>query len=117
VRPIPGDPLTGSLPATQVLVPLERTHGAKPRRRVERAAWPLVPDPDGLSKVEAGHIIKVRGRFGVRELKVRVVNRAITGRRYLIGQSRKGWLHHAWLSDVISIRPPRESTVVNAVAR
>jgi hypothetical protein len=90
---IPGDPLTGSLPQTK-LIP-----------RPEKVAWPVVPDRDPIVGIDLGDIVKIRTWRGVRELRVRLVLR--TGRsrrRYLIGQSRKGWLHHAWLSDVISSR-------------
>ena len=98
-RPILGDPLTGSLPVTRLISPVRAT--IKPAR----LDWPLVADPDPVKAIDLGNIVKVRTRFGVRELRVRLVLRSRGRRRYLIGQTRKGWLRHAWLSNVISVQP------------
>jgi hypothetical protein len=64
-----------------------------------------VPDRDPVAKIDLGDVVKVRTWRGVREYRVRLVLRSRGRRRYLIGQSRRGWLHHAWLSNVISSRP------------
>jgi hypothetical protein len=94
-RQIVGDPLTGSLPVTRLIA----------TSRPERQSWPIIPDRDPVAKIDLGDVVKVRTWRGVREYRVRLVLRSRGRRRYLIGQSRRGWLHHAWLSNVISSRP------------
>lgn len=104
-REIPGDPLTGSLPVTQLVA----QGPARQRRERPRDAWPIVPDSIvvGDSELEVGRVASVRTRRGTVRVLVRVVNksyeRANRGRHYFVGQTRRGWCRSFWVSEVIRV--------------
>ena len=63
--------------------------------------WPIVARAM-RPPISPGDIVATRTRRGIRRLRVRVVRSAErVGRRYLIGDSRRGWCHIVWLDDVI----------------
>ena len=105
-REIIGDPLTGQLPATQVLMPdVLGPVRKRPRPTPRLDQWPLVPDPEAVNyeRLREGSVVAVRTRMGVRLWKVRTFGRSIGGRRFLVGMDRKGWCHTTFLSNVVSV--------------
>lgn len=103
MREIIGDPLTGQLPATQVLVSVRR--GSRPVYVRQRSQWPVVPDAESVDygRLRPGAIVAVRTRLGIRTWRVRTFGRGIGGRRYVVGMDRNGWCHSAHLSRIISV--------------
>lgn len=98
MREIPGDPLTGQLPATRLVIsPL--------RPAVKLDVWPLKPDIDivNLRLLKPGNIAMVRTRRGVKERMIRVIHASRNGRRYFVGCNRHGWCRSYWASQIISI--------------
>lgn len=113
---IEGDPLTGSLPRTQLVV--------SPRKsKVELQTWPLKPDVDSvtLRLLKPGNIAAVRTRRGVKLLRIRVVHHSNTrrgkGRRFFIGDDRRGHCRAHWVSDIISIEEVNPYAYVRDVPR
>jgi hypothetical protein len=109
MREIPGDPLTGSVPAlprTQMYITPKQLGPAK-RHFVERRRdqWPYVADPEAISyeRMRPGSIASVRTRRGVRTWQVRLVGLTAKGKRFFVGMDRKGWCHSAMLGQVISV--------------
>lgn len=102
MREIPGDPLTGQLPRTQVLI-------SPMRSKVRLDTWPLKPDIDvvNLRLLKPGNIAAIRTRLGVRQRMIRVIRSHRKGRRYFIGCSRKGWCRPYWVAQIISIEARR----------
>lgn len=104
-REIPGDPLTGSLPVTQMV----QQGPARKKRDRPRDAWPIVPDSTviGDSQLVVGRVASVRTRRGTVRVLVRVINRSFErrnkGRQYLVGQDRRGFCHSYWVSQVIRV--------------
>ena len=70
-----GDPLTGALPRTRLVVP-QTILG--PVRRDPRPVWPHVPDPHAvtLTQLLPGRIAYVRRRRGIRRYQIRTVTRS-----------------------------------------
>lgn len=102
MREIPGDPLTGSVPVTRLVV--------MPRRsKVELSTWPLKPDVDAITLrlLKPGNIALVRTWRGPRERMIRVVQPSRTrrgkGRRFFVGCDKHGRCHSYWVSDIVSI--------------
>jgi hypothetical protein len=97
MRPIAGDPLTGQLPRTRLVI-------ATPRSKVQLETWPLKPDVDyvTLRLLQPGNIAAVRTRFGVRQRLIRVIHHR-RGRRFFVGCNRRGWCWPYWVSAIISI--------------
>lgn len=113
MRPIPGDPLTGSVPAlpSTRLVILQETLGPVRRRQPQRSSgWPLVPDPQAVTirQLRTGAVAYVRTRWGVRAWVVRTVNRSREvhnkGRHFFTGMDRSGRCHSAWVDQVVSVQ-------------
>jgi hypothetical protein len=109
VKPkIPGDPLTGSLPRTHLVVP-QAIMG--PVRKSQALAWPNVPDPMAVTMIQMipGRVAYVRTRFGIRRLQIRLVSvsrqRPNKGRHYFVGQDRHGWCRTYWLDRVARVEP------------
>ena len=107
---VPGDPLTGQLPRTQLVVPQDvfgpvRTR--KPRRDPDE--WPRTADPIGVTirQLRPGRWAAIRTRFGVRTWLVRTINKSYErpnkGRHYITGMDRRGLCHSAWVDRVISV--------------
>lgn len=102
VREIPGDPLTGSVPVTRLLI-----RPTRPLVRLE--TWPLRPDidPVNLRLLKPGNIAMVRTRRGLKERMIRVIQPSRTrlgkGRRFFVGCDRRGRCHSYWVSQIISI--------------
>lgn len=113
---VPGDPLTGQLPRTQLVVPQDvygpvRTR--KPRR--DPNEWPRTVDPIGITirQIAPGKLASVRTRFGVRTWKVRTINTSWEmknkGRHFITVMDRKGLCHSFWLEQVISVDTARKA--------
>lgn len=105
MKPIQGDPLTGSLPVTRV-VRLDLDGSV--RRSRDKLSWPLVQEHEYVSEAEPGLVAYVRTRFGVRQVLVRMICRSHArgrnrGRRYLVGMTRNGWCAASWLDAVIKV--------------
>ena len=112
MRKIKGDPLTGSLPATRLVVP--QTVFGPTRKKPRPLMWPAVPDPEAvvLGQMIPGHVAYVRTRFGIRKLRIRVVHTSVYpsrnyGRAYFVGHDRKGWCRSHWISAVTRVQPVR----------
>ena len=112
---IVGDPLTGSLPVTRLVVPQD-SYGPVRVRRQAPPQWPLVPDPMAvtLDSMIPGRVAYVRTRFGIRSWQIRVVLRSTEpgknrGRNYLVGHDRKGWCHVTWADQVIRVESARQA--------
>lgn len=108
-RPIPGDPLTGTLPRTQIIVS-QTARAPKPRRESAlRDSWPVIPDSLALTmdQLQPGRIASVRTRRGVYQVRVRVVNvsheRRNRGRHYIVGVTTRGVCHSIWADHIISV--------------
>jgi hypothetical protein len=102
MREIPGDPLTGQVPVTRLLI--------RPTRPLVRLdTWPLKPDIDSvnLRLLQPGNIALVRTRGGLKERMIRVVHASLNwrgkGRRYFIGCSKRGWCRPYWVSQIVTI--------------
>ena len=107
MRDIPGDPLTGSIPATRVLIMPRAVQG--PTRRRPLDPWPRTADPAAVtySRMHTGMIAYVRTRRGIRRWQIRTVNRSTwrrhRGRHYFTGHDRHGLCHSAWVDQVIRV--------------
>ena len=104
-----GDPLTGSLPRTRLIVPQD-IYGPVRKRHEASAQWPVVPDPMAVTidSLVPGRVAYVRTRFGIRRYRIRVVTRSYErgknrGRNYLVGHDPKGWCHVVWADQVIRV--------------
>ena len=122
MREIIGDPLTGQLPQTQILLPdvLGPVRSIPSRRAVRIDQWPIVADQEVVNyeRLRPGAVVAVRTRFGVRVWLVRTFGRALGGRRYLVGMDRNGWCHTAFLTNVISVDTLRQHlAAVKAIDR
>jgi hypothetical protein len=111
MRKIQGDPLTGSLPRTQLVIP-QAIMGPTRKRRPQPLQWPAVPDPQAITMMQMmpGRIAYVRTRFGIRKRQIRVVHVSTErgrnrGRHYFVGHTRKGWCYSYWLDQVIRVEP------------
>ena len=112
-REIPGDPLTGSLPRTQLVVPQDAYGPVRQRRRtiIERdeQSWPRVADPMAVTfrQMVPGRIAFVRTRRGIRRWQIRTVNKSREvhnrGRHFFTGMDRRGFCHSAWVDRVVSV--------------
>jgi hypothetical protein len=108
-RRIVGDPLTGSLPKTQLVIPSEVLGPVRTPRVKRIDAWPLVPDPLAISseQMRAGRIAVVRTRLGIRRYQIRTLRRSAQrpnrGRHFFVGQTRRGWCRPVWLDRVIRV--------------
>jgi hypothetical protein len=109
-RRVPGDPLTGSLPRTQLVIDAEALGPAR-RRRSQPPTWPLVPDPMAVTvaQMSTGKVAYVRTRWGIRRWQIRTLNRSNEigrnrGRHYFTGMTRKGWCRSAWVDRVVSVQ-------------
>lgn len=114
-RPVPGDPLTGQLPATRLVVTIPAL-GPTRREARARSSWPVIPDPATITERELlpGTVAVIRTRFGIRRWQVRVVRRSMErgrnrGRHYVVGQTRKGWCRRGWLERVIRVESVAEA--------
>ena len=102
MREIPGDPLTGQLPATRLVISPLRT-------AVKLDVWPLKPDldPVNLRLLKPGNVAYVRTRWGIKERMIRTVNVSRhwrgKGRRFFVGMNRRGTCRPYWASQIISI--------------
>jgi hypothetical protein len=116
-RPVPGDPLTGSLPRTQLVVPQDIYGPVRQRRTKPRDEWPIRPDSMATTvrQMAPGRVAAVRTRFGVRTWLIRTVNTSREmhnrGRHFFTGMDRRGFCHSAWIDQVISV-----DSVVRALA-
>jgi hypothetical protein len=105
VSSIVGDPLTGALPRTRLVVP-QTVYG--PVRQQARPVWPVVPDAYAvtLGQLRPGRIAYVRTRWGIRRYQIRTVNRSREGhnrgRTYVVGHSRRGWCRTFWTDRIAS---------------
>jgi hypothetical protein len=113
-RPVPGDPLTGSLPATRLVTTIPAL--GPTRRDRSRTSWPVIPDPQAISERELlpGTVAVIRTRLGIRRWQVRVVRRSKElgrnrGRHYVVGHTRKGWCRRGWLDQVIKVESVGEA--------
>ena len=103
---IHGDPLTGTLPRTQLIVP-QTVLG--PTRRQPSPVWPHIPDRRAvtLHQLRPGRIAYVRRRYGVRHYQIRTVTRSRQpgpnrGRTYVVGMTRRGLCHTFWADTIVS---------------
>ena len=121
MRPVPGDPLTGQLPATQALPARIGPARRRPVSRTEQ--WPYVPDKEltVYESIRPGLVANVRTRRGIKSYLVRTVNRSRNGRRFITGMDRKGMCHSAWLNMVISVETKQQHlkshTIIEARVR
>ena len=95
---IPGDPLTGQMPVTRLVI--------KPTRPLVRLeTWPLKPDIDSINLrlLLPGNIAMVRTRFGLKERMIRVIHSSRKGRRYFVGCNKQGWCRPYWASQIVAI--------------
>ena len=122
---IVGDPLTGSLPRTKLIVPQD-TYGPVRQRRPRPKAdqWPLVADQLAITyeAMRAGRIAYVRTARGIRRWQIRVVNRSREpgkhrGRSYIVGHDRKGWCHAAWADRVIRVETVQQALTAGRLLR
>ena len=117
MRPIPGDPLTGQLPRTQLIVPRDVLGPVKEKRtsRYNRDEWPRTADPQGytIRQLRPGRVVSVRTRWGIKLWQVRVVNKSYEmrnkGRNFIVAMDRKGNCHSAWVDQIISVDTVRRS--------
>jgi hypothetical protein len=111
-KPVPGDPLTGTLPVTHLVIP-EPIMG--PTRRQRRPQWPIVPDPQAVTirQMRTGSVAYVRTRWGIRAWAIRTVNvsREIHnhGRHYFTGMNRHGLCRSAWVDRVVSVQSVQQA--------
>jgi hypothetical protein len=109
-RKVIGDPLTGSLPRTHLVVPQAIMGPVRKRRPL---AWPAVPDPSAVTMMQMipGRVAYVRTRFGIRRLQIRLVavsrERPNKGRHYFVGHNRKGRCRSYWLDRVMRVESAR----------
>jgi hypothetical protein len=112
-RRIAGDPLTGSLPRTQLVVPQDIFGPVRqPRRTIvdrDKESWPRVADPMAVTfqQMIPGRVAFVRTRWGIRRWQIRTVNRSREmrnkGRHFFVGMDRRGFCHSAWVESVVSV--------------
>lgn len=108
-----GDPLLPPTEEYRFVAPVTRPLGVRERVVVDRVrSWPWVADDTAALRVALapGTVATVRTRWGgIRQLRVRIIGRSTTGRRFLVGHTDHGLCHRAWLSEVISTttRPHR----------
>lgn len=108
-RAVPGDPLTGHIPKTQLVVWTDTRGGAYLRRSPDRQ-WPVVPEPMAVTirQMEPGKVAYVRTRWGIRQWRIRTINRSTwrrnNGRHYFTGMDRHGRCHSAWVDRVVSVQ-------------
>jgi hypothetical protein len=121
---IPGDPLTGVLPVTRLIVPQALYGPVRQPRSKPQTAWPILPDPLAISydQMVPGRVAYVRTRRGIRRYLIRVVNKSREpgknrGRHYVIGHDRKGWCHKAWADQVVRIESVQQAIVTGRVLR
>ena len=118
--PIPGDPLTGSLPRTQLIVPQDVLGPVRNKRtRYGADEWPRTADPQGytIRQLRPGRIIAVRTRWGgIKSWKLRMVatsyQRRNNGRHFVVAMDRKGFCHSVWLDEVISVSTVQQAKAV-----
>ena len=107
MREIVGDPLTGQLPATRLIVPQDTYGPVNSKKKAEQ--WPRVADPQmyTMNQLMPGRIISVRTMRGVRTWQVRTVCRSFErrnkGRHYVTAMDRHGFCHSAWVDRIISV--------------
>jgi hypothetical protein len=122
-RQIPGDPLTGQLPRTRLIVPQDPLGPVRNKRsRFAPDEWPRTADPIGytIRQLTPGRIVTVRLRFGgIRRWKVRMVSTSHEfrnkGRHYIVAMDSKGWCHTAWVHEVISVSTAKEALAAGRV--
>lgn len=98
MKEIPGDPLTGAVPITRLLI--------RPTRPLIRLdTWPLKPDIDSfnLRLLKPGNIAMIRTRRGIKERLIRVIHTSRNGRRFFVGCNRRGMCRPYWVSQIITI--------------
>ena len=112
-KKIPGDPLTGLLPRTQLVIP-QAIMGPTRTRKARPLQWPLVSDPQAVTMMQMtpGRVAYVRTRLGIRRWQIRVVHTSREygrnrGRHFFVGQDRHGWCHRAWVDRVVRVEPVR----------
>ena len=101
-----GDPLTGALPRTRVVIP-QAVHG--PTRHQARPVWPHIPDTQAvtLRQLQPGRVAYVRRRYGIRHYQIRTVHRSYQpgrnrGRTYVTGMTRTGRCTTFWADTIVS---------------
>lgn len=109
MMPIAGEPLTGQLPRTQIVIPQDVLGPVRKQRISIRDEWPHVADSLGITmkQLQPGRVAAVRTPRGVRTWVVRTVNTSREGRNkgrhFFTGMDRRGWCHTAWVGQVISV--------------
>lgn len=124
-KQVPGDPLTGSLPRTRLIVPQEVLGPMRtPRPRAVRLEWPIVPDPMAVtvSQMRAGRVAYVRTRWGIRRRQIRTINRSTApgphrGRHFFTGMTRRGWCRSAWVDQVIRVETVQQALTAGRVVK
>ena len=117
-RQIPGDPLTGSLPRTQLIVPQAVLGPIRAQPSRGRDTWPIVPDSMTVTmeQLRPGRIASYRTRRGVRQMLVRVVSvsheRRSRGRHYVVGVTPRGVCRSVWVDRVISVETVQRALAV-----
>ena len=114
-QPVVGDPLTGSLPRTQLVVP-QQVLGPTRARRPREAEWPLVADPQAITidQLKPGRVAYVRTRRGVRRYLIRTVSRSYErgrnrGQTYVTGMSTNGWCRAFWANRIVSTQSQQQA--------
>jgi hypothetical protein len=114
-RQITGDPLTGSLPRTQLIVPQDVLGPIRTKRVSIRDEWPNVADPLGITmkQLQPGRVAAVQTRLGPRKWVVRTVNTSRQGRNkgrhFFTGMDQSGRCHSAWVHQVISVESVQQA--------
>ena len=121
-RRVPGDPLTGSLPKTWLVVSQEVMGPS--RRRPRPPEWPLVADPmaESIDKLKPGRVAYVRYRRGVRRYLIRTVMRSTQmgpnrGRTFVTGMSNRGWCHSFWADRIVSTQSVQQALAAGQVLK
>jgi len=120
-RPVPGDPLTGALPVTKLVVATD-VMGPTRVRRPRPPEWPLVPDAEAALVLQPGRVAFVRHRRGVRRYLIRTVTRSTMpgpnrGRTYVTGMSQRGWCHSFWASHIVSTQSVQQALSAGRVLK
>jgi hypothetical protein len=120
-RPIHGDPLTGTLPATKLVVATD-VMGPTRVRRPRPPEWPLVPDAEVDLVLRPGRVAYVRHARGVRRYLIRTVMRSTQpgpnrGRTFVTGMSQRGWCHSFWANRIVSTQSMQQALSAGKVLK